>query len=436
MPHVTPEVDWAAVHAEALGVLREYLRIDTTNPPGDEAKAARFLGGLIEAEGIPVEYVEIDPGREAVYARLAGDGSKRPFMLSNHLDVVPVEAAYWTKPPFEAVLENGRVYGRGAIDMKGFGVMQLMTLLTAKRLGLPLKRDLVFLGTPDEEAGSARGMGWLAEHRPDLLDVEYALNEGDSGRISGGRTVFSVAANEKFGCPLRLVSTGAGGHGSFIHTDNSMVRLARALVRLDEWERPLIFAPDTRAYVERLAEAGVLEGGSEEALAASIRARRGLTPMFINTLNVTMVNAGVKRNVLPSRSEAILDCRLLPGQQPEDWRRQVEAVVDDPGIAVEFVNDPQPLAMPRTEWDTELFRAIEGSVRAAFEDAVVAPTMTIGATDNRFLRARGVVSYGFTPAVFSREENNGFHGNDEFISVDTFNAGCELTFEVVRRLCT
>ena len=268
-----PDIDWPAVHAEALDILREYLRIDTTNPPGNEAPAARFLGGLLEAEGIPVEYVEIDPGREAVHARLGGDGSKRPFLLSNHLDVVPVEAAHWTKPPFEAVLEEGRVYGRGAIDMKGFGVMQLVALLTAKRQGLPLKRDLWFLGTPDEEAGSARGMGWIVEHRPDLVDVEFALNEGDSGRLSGGRTVFSVAANEKFGCPLRLVATGAGGHGSFIHTDNSMVRLAKALVRLDEWQRGLTFAPDTRAYVDRLAEAGVLDGGTDEALASSIRAR-------------------------------------------------------------------------------------------------------------------------------------------------------------------
>ncbi|MCB9491010.1 MAG: M20/M25/M40 family metallo-hydrolase [Dehalococcoidia bacterium] len=431
-----PDIDWPAVHAEALDILREYLRIDTTNPPGNEAPAARFLGGLLEAEGIPVEYVEIDPGREAVHARLGGDGSKRPFLLSNHLDVVPVEAAHWTKPPFEAVLEEGRVYGRGAIDMKGFGVMQLVALLTAKRQGLPLKRDLWFLGTPDEEAGSARGMGWIVEHRPDLVDVEFALNEGDSGRLSGGRTVFSVAANEKFGCPLRLVATGAGGHGSFIHTDNSMVRLAKALVRLDEWQRGLTFAPDTRAYVDRLAEAGVLDGGTDEALAASIRARRGLTPMFMNTLNVTMVNAGVKRNVLPSRSEAILDCRLLPGQDTEEWRQQVAEVVADLEIAVEFVNDPQPTAMPRTEWDTELFHAIEASVRSVFEDAVVAPTMTIGATDNRFLRARGVVSYGFAPAVYSREENNGFHGNDEFISVETFNTGCELTYDIVRRLCT
>lgn len=431
-----PDIDWPAVHAEALDILREYLRINTTNPPGNEAPAARFLGGLLEAEGIPVEYVEIDPGREAVHARLGGDGSKRPFLLSNHLDVVPVEAAHWTKPPFEAVLEEGRVYGRGAIDMKGFGVMQLVAVLTAKRQGLPLKRDLWFLGTPDEEAGSARGMGWIVEHRPDLVDVEFALNEGDSGRLSGGRTVFSVAANEKFGCPLRLVATGAGGHGSFIHTDNSMVRLAKALVRLDEWQRGLTFAPDTRAYVDRLAEAGILDGGTDEALASSIRARRGLTPMFMNTLNVTMVNAGVKRNVLPSRSEAILDCRLLPGQDTEEWRQQVAEVVADLEIAVEFVNDPQPTAMPRTEWDTELFHAIEASVRSVFEDAVVAPTMTIGATDNRFLRARGVVSYGFAPAVYSREENNGFHGNDEFISVETFNTGCELTYDIVRRLCT
>jgi acetylornithine deacetylase/succinyl-diaminopimelate desuccinylase-like protein len=430
------EIDWPAAQAEALEILRAYLRINTTNPPGNEAPAARYLGGLLEAEGIPVEYVEIDPGREAVFARLTGDGSKRSFLLSNHLDVVPVEQDGWTKPAFEGVVEDGRLYGRGAIDMKGFGVMQLMSILLAKRHGLPLKRDLMFLGTPDEEAGSERGMIWICEHRPDLVDAEFALNEGDSGRVSGGRTLFSVAANEKFACPLRLVSTGAGGHGSFIHTDNTMVRLARALVRLDEWERPLTFAPDTRAYVERLAEAGILDGSSEEALEGSIRARRGLLPMFINTLNVTMVNAGVKRNVLPSRSEATLDCRLLPGQDPEEWRRQVEEIVDDPQIAVEFALGRVPRAMPRTEWDTELFHAIEAGARTVHEDAIVAPTMTIGATDNRHLRARGVVSYGFTPAVFSREENNGFHGHDEFISLETLNLGLEMTFDIVRRMCT
>jgi acetylornithine deacetylase/succinyl-diaminopimelate desuccinylase-like protein len=415
-------IDWPTVHAEALEILRAYLRIDTTNPPGNEALAARYLGGLLEAEGIPTEYIEIAPGREALVARLTGDGSKRGLMLGNHTDVVPVESAYWTKPPFEGVVEDGRIYGRGAMDMKSFGVMQLITMLLLKRQGVSLKRDIVFCATPDEEAGSTLGMAWIAEHRPDVIDVEFALNEGSSGRITNDRTVFTVATNEKFGSGLRLTSIGEPGHGSFVHEDNSMIRLARALVRLDEWDRGVTFIPDTRTYLDRLAEAGVMEADDEAGLVKIIQARRGLQAMFMNTLNVTMVNAGVKQNVLPARSEALIDCRLLPGQDPEAWRREVERVVDDPKITVEFIAGKAPVAQPSVEWDTELFRAIEGSVHAAMEDAVVAPTMTIGATDSRYLRGKGVIAYGFIPAVFSTIEN--------------MTLGTELTYDIVTRLCT
>jgi acetylornithine deacetylase/succinyl-diaminopimelate desuccinylase-like protein len=346
-----------------------------------------------------------------------------------------VEAAYWTKPPFEGLVEDGRVYGRGAMDMKSCGVMQLITMLILKRQGVPLKRDIVFCATPDEEAGSALGMGWLAEHRPDVIDVEFALNEGSSGRITNDRTVFTVATNEKFGSGLRLTSVGAPGHGSFVHEDNSMVRLARALVRLDEWDRGVTFIPDTRTYLGRLADAGVIDASDDASMVEVIRARRGMQAMFMNTLNVTMVNAGVKQNVLPAKSEALIDCRLLPGQDPEAWRREVERVVDDPKITVEFTAGQAPPRHPSVDWDTDLFRAIESSVHAAMEDAVVAPTMTIGATDCRYLRAKGVIAYGFIPAIFSTEENTTFHGNDEFITVDNLNLGTELTYDIVTRLC-
>lgn len=431
----TTAIDWPAVHAEALAILREYLRIDTTNPPGNEAPAARYLGALMEAEGIPVEYIETSAGREAVVGRLAGDGSKRALMLGNHLDVVPVEADFWTKPPFEGVVEDGRVYGRGAMDMKSCGVMQLITMLLLKRRGMALRRDVVFVGVPDEEAGGALGMGWLCEHRPDVVDVEFALNEGGSGRMTNGRTMFNVATNEKFGAGLTLTAVGQPGHGSFVHEDNSMIRLARALVRLDEWDRGVTYIPDTRTYLERMVAAGVFEDGDDSALEAQIRARNGMRPMFMNTLNTTVVRAGIKTNVLPAKSEASLDCRLLPGQDPEAWRREVERVIDDPSITVTFTAGRTPVQQPQVPWDTELFHAIEGSIRAAMEDAIVTPSMTIGITDSRYLRARGVIAYGFIPAIFSSEENRTFHGNDEIITLDNLNLGCELTFDIVRRLC-
>ncbi len=432
----TTAIDWPAVHAEALAILRAYLRIDTTNPPGNETPAARYLGGLMEAEGIAVEYIECAPGREAVVGRLPGDGSKRGLMLGNHTDVVPVEADYWTKPPFEGVVEDGRVYGRGAMDMKSCGVMQLITLLLLKRQGMPLTRDVVFVGVPDEEAGGALGMGWLCEHRSDVVDVEYALNEGASGRTTNGRTLFSVATNEKFGSGLRLTAVGRPGHGSFVHEDNSMIRLARALVRLEEWDRGVTYIPDSRTYLARLTQVGIFQAGDEAAAETLIRERSGMRAMFMNTLNVTVVRAGVKQNVLPARSEALLDCRLLPGQDPEAWRQEVERVIDDPSITVEFAAGRVPVQQPQVEWDTELFHAIEQSIHAAMEDAVVTPSMTIGITDSRYLRARGVIAYGFIPAVFSTEENRTFHGNDEFITIENLNLGCELTYDVVRRLCT
>ena len=194
-------IDWPALHAEALDVLVRYIRIDTSNPPGNEAPAARFLGGLIEAEGIATEYIETTPGREALVARLPGDGSRRPLLLGNHLDVVPVEAEFWDVPPFGGVVRDGRVYGRGAVDMKGAAVMQLMALFLLRRHRTPLRRDVVFLATPDEEIGSEHGMRWICEHRPDVVDVEFALNEGGSGisDFAGreARRIFIASVNEK-----------------------------------------------------------------------------------------------------------------------------------------------------------------------------------------------------------------------------------------------
>ncbi|MYA20417.1 MAG: M20/M25/M40 family metallo-hydrolase, partial [Chloroflexi bacterium] len=166
-------IDWPAVHAEALDILQRYLRIDTSNPPGNEAPAARFLGALLEAEGIACEYIETAPGRGALAARLPGDGSRRPLLLGNHLDVVPVEEEFWDVPPFGGVVRDGRIYGRGAMDMKGAGVMQLMAVLLLRRRREPLRRDVVFLATPDEEVGSVHGMRWLVDHRGDLFDAEF-----------------------------------------------------------------------------------------------------------------------------------------------------------------------------------------------------------------------------------------------------------------------
>ncbi|MEX0782106.1 MAG: M20/M25/M40 family metallo-hydrolase [Dehalococcoidia bacterium] len=431
-------MNWQPVFDEALDIFVRYLQIDTSNPPGNEKPAARFLGSLIEREGIAVEYIETAPNREVAVATLKGDGSKRPLMLCNHTDVVPVEAQYWDVPAFEGVVKDGRIYGRGAVDMKGCGVMQLLAFLLLARQKAPLKRDIVFCAVPDEEAGSEQGMVWLCEHRPDIVDVEFELSEGGGGSSRfGGRPakLFTVATNEKDICWLRLTAVGTPGHGSRPHADNSAVHLIRALNRLTDWDRGVTFTPDTEAYVAKLAEAGLLkEAADRDSLEQRVRATPEFYAMFLNTLNLTMLDAGIKANVIPAKSTAVIDCRLLPGQAKDDWIRQVRERIGDDRVVVELESPDQgePQQVP---WDTELFRVINDVVRSAMEDAVVVPGMTIGGTDNRFLRATGIPAYGFIPCLLSPEERAGFHGNNEFLTIDNLNMGVELMYEVVRRMC-
>ena len=433
-------IDWEPLHAEALDVLVRYLRIDSSNPPGNEAPAARFLGALIAAEGIQCRYLETAPGREIVYARLPGDGGGRPLLLCNHTDVVPVEADQWTVPAFDGLVRDGRVYGRGAVDMKGPAVMQLFAFLLAQRQRLSLTRDLIFCAVPDEEVGSVYGMAWLCERHPELVDVEYAINEGGSGQPDfGGREarLFTVATNEKEMAPLRLTAVGTPGHASRPHPDNSAVRLMRALVKLASWDRGVTFTPETRDYVERLQRGGLLDSLEDRAaLEQAIRANVDSYASFVNTLNVTIVNAGIKSNVIPAKSEATLDCRLIPGQSRQAWRDEVAAYIDDPGVEVTLIAFPETPEMVPSQWDTELSRVIESVLTEAMEDAVVAPGFSIYGTDNRFLRRRGVTAYGFTPCLLSAEERAGFHANDEFLSVDNLRMGCELMYEIVRRICS
>ncbi len=436
---MTSPIDWPAVCAEALEVLRAYLRIDTSNPPGNEAPAARYLGSLLETEGIACEYIETAPNREILLARISGSGELPALMLANHLDVVPVEAEYWDVPPFEGVVREGRIYGRGAVDMKGTGVMQLFAFILAKRQQLPMKRDLIFLAVPDEEVGSQRGMAWLVRERPELFDgLECALNEGGSGMADFGgepARLFEVAVTEKEICRLNLRVVGTPGHGSKPARDNSAVTLVEALAKLSRWERGVTLNDATREYLRRLHEGGlVADLDDREAIERAINASPDSQAAFMNTLNVTMINAGIKSNVIPALSQAVLDCRLLPGQDQEDWKREVEAYLDDPRVEVSFHGGEEAPAV--SEWDTPMARLITSVLQGAFEDAVVVPATSIVGTDNRWLRPLGVPCYGFIPCLLSQDERDGFHANNEFLTVDNLNMGVELMYEVVRRFCT
>lgn len=431
-----PPVDWDAAFEEALGILQDYLRIDTSNPPGRERLACDFLGAILEREGIACETFDAGDDRVSLRAVLRGDGRKQPLMLLNHTDVVPVEREYWDEEPFAGIVRNGEIWGRGTLDMKGLGVAELITVLLLKRAGLPLARDVVFLAVADEEAGGTRGIEWLEANHPEALAAEYVINEGGGGStelFGVKRPVFTVTTAEKGPLWLRLVAEGRAGHGSVPHRDNALDRLVRALGRVQEWERGYHLSPVVEEYFARLERAGVYGGGtSYESLQKTAAGHGRIRAVMTNTISATTASAGIKHNVIPGRAEATLDCRLLPGVDVEAFEAELASVIDDPRVRIERVFAGASETSPH---DTELFATIESVVRELVEDAVVTPGVTPGFTDSRVFRNRGVVAYGFSGGLTSPNLARTVHGHNERITLDSFRLSCQMIYEVTRRMC-
>jgi acetylornithine deacetylase/succinyl-diaminopimelate desuccinylase-like protein len=320
--------------------------------------------------------------------------------------------------------------------MKGLGVAQLMTFLLVKRLGLPLVRDLVFFAMADEEAGSAYGVEWLAANHPESLDAEYVINEGGGGTtelFGVQRPVFNIAVSEKGPLWLRLVAEGRPGHGSVPHSDNALDRLVRALYRIQEWNRELSVSPVLSEYFRRLKAAGVFKGeATVDGLSATADKDPLVRALLSNTISATTAHAGIKHNVIPAIAEATLDCRLLPGLNPDDFQRELEQVIDDPKVRVERVFAGWSEANP---FDTDLFGVIESVVREHVEDAVVVPGITVGFTDSRTLRNRGQISYGFSGGLNTPDVARTVHGHNERVSLESFRLNIQMVYEVTRRMC-
>lgn len=436
MPNPNPTVNWDALIDEAVDTLCRFIRVDTSNPPGRERAACEFLGEILTREGI--EYTTYDAGGDRVSLRavLKGDGSKRPFMLLNHTDVVPVEREFWDEDPFGGLIKDGEIWGRGALDMKGLGIAQLMTFLTLKRLGVPLARDVVFFAQADEEAGSEFGMRFIIREHPETLDAEYVINEGGGGTtemFGVERPVFSIGVSEKGPLWLKLIAEGRPGHGSVPHGENALDRLVRALYKIQTWERPLEVPAELSEYFQRLSRAGIYKGdptpdGLREAATKEDRIRAMLT----NTISATTAHSGIKHNVIPAQAEATLDCRLLPGVDPAKFQAEMEAVINDPKVRIEqvHVRSSGPNSI-----DTELFRTMEDVIHEHIEDAVVVPGMGVGFTDSAELRNLGQVSYGFSGGLNKPEVARGVHGHNERVSIESFKLNCQMIWEVTRRMC-
>ena len=431
------EIDWNEATREATDLLRRYIAVDTSNPPGNELAGVGFLSQVLRENGIDSETYAVDSQRANMSARLAGDGGKRPLVLLNHIDVVPAEREFWQEDPFAGVVKDGVIWGRGALDMKSMTVMELMTLLLLRRRGLPLRRDLAFLACADEEQGGVAGIDWLDANHPELFDAEYVINEGGYGStemFGVRRPVFTCSVGEKGPLWLRLVAHGTPGHGSVPHGDNCLERLIRALGKVQAWQRPITLLPEVTTMLNRLKSAGIFgEEVSEKGLAGVSEGNPLLRALLTDTVTATMCRAGVKSNVIPAVAEATLDCRLLPGRDPEEFIRQLKEVIDDARVEVEQVMESHT---PISPVDTELFDVIDAVTREAVPEAIVVPSIATGFTDSRVFRRRGVTAYGFAPCLLEPAEVATVHGNDERITIENLRLGLRMLYEIVRRMCT
>jgi acetylornithine deacetylase/succinyl-diaminopimelate desuccinylase-like protein len=434
-------LDWDALEQETVSLLSEYIRLDTSNPPGNEAIAARWFGEMLRREGIESAYHESAPNRESLIALLPGSegsGSGGAVMLLNHTDVVPVQAEFWDVAPFDGVVRDGCVWGRGAQDMKGLGILEFMTFVLIKRLNLPHRRDLVFFAIADEEAGGEFGVEWFAKHHPELLKAHVVINEGAGGMTSfseaGGsdRPVFGFAASEKSPLWLRIKTEGPPGHGSMPHARNALDRLVRALHRVTEWQRPHRIVPEVVPFFEALHAAGVLEPIRDAETAARISQQNALVnALTMDTISLTSCNAGIKVNVIPAVCEATLDCRLLPGRSAEEFIEQLQRQIDDPEVQIERIFSAEG---PSSSLDHELVTIIRDVVREHIEEALVVPSVCVGFTDSRTFRRLGVPAYGFSPTLSTEEERRTVHGHNERVQVESLRLGLQILLGVVRRL--
>jgi acetylornithine deacetylase/succinyl-diaminopimelate desuccinylase-like protein len=433
-----PQIDWDAWTEQATQWLSDYIRVDTVNPPGNETRACDFLGRILDAEGIPYDlYDPHDPTRQTLVARLPGDGTRgKALILLNHTDVVPFERSHWTVEPLGGEVRDGYIWGRGAMDMKGMGIMELVTFLLHRRLGLPLRRDLVFMAVADEEAGSAYGVEFLDREHPELMDCEYVLNEGGGGStevLGVERNTISIGVSEKGPLWLTLRAHGRPGHGSVPHDDNAADRLVRALQRIQDWKRPLLPSPEVREYFQQLFEAGVLDRApTEEVLAEIAETNPRMKSVQTNSISLTTLTAGVKHNVIPATAEATLDVRLVPGYDPDRFVRELSEVIADDKVEVERVFES---STPPSRLDTELYEVMAREAKRAIEDAVVVPSVSTGFTDSRVFRRRGVTAYGFTPALTAPGDQGRVHGNDERLSIENLRLGMQILHATVRGIC-
>jgi len=427
----------------AVKWMQEYLRIDTTNPPGNEAKAAAFFKKILDQEGIENHVFDYAPGRADLWARLphtSADG-KRPLILLNHMDVVTSDASHWTHPPFSGAIAGSVMYGRGAQDMKNEGLAQLVVMVMLKREHVPLDRDVIFLAVSDEEADGT-GTDWFISHQRDLLgNAEFLINEGGENLLQNGKVKYiSVDVGEKTPLWLHVVARGRPGHASRPNVDSAPDRLARALNRIIQYRTPLKVLPVVEEYLRDMAPyepperaeqfRNIRQAIQERTFQEEVERDESINYLLRNTISLTMLGGSEQTNVIPPEAWANLDVRLLPGEDPKAFLASIRDVVNDPNVMVE----PQTKEFRTANsspTDTTLVDVIRKVTEAYFPGTPVVPRLTSGYTENQRYRPLGINAYGFSPYTATEEEGSTEHGNDERVRVEELQRAPRILYDVV-----
>ncbi len=444
-------IHWPAAIDETVRNLVQLLQIDTTNPPGNELPAILAIRDILLRAGLPQEaitIVEAGPNRANLVARLRGDGSTRPLLLTGHVDVVPAERERWSHDPFGGEIAEGCIWGRGAVDMKGSVAMYLEAFLLAFRQQLPLKRDLILAALADEEAGFDYGSRLLVDHHRDLIDAEYALNEGGATTVHMGQArLYPIQVAEKGVCWLRMTARGTAGHGSMPREDNAVYRLAEALGRLRRaGHLPVHITPTVHTMLATLSAqlgfpartlVGLLANPALASPALGMlhgEARSLFTALLTNSVSPTILTAGSKTNVIPAQATAELDCRILPGQTPESAMREIMAIAG-PGVTLEPVQTTAGAEFPS---DTPLYRLLERTTRRMDPGGIVLPLLSPGASDAAEYQRAGITVYGFTPGIMppGLPIFELAHGHNERLPLSAIETGLPILWDVVREFCT
>jgi acetylornithine deacetylase/succinyl-diaminopimelate desuccinylase-like protein len=432
-------INWDKVTREATDLLSKYIQINTTNPPGNEIGAARMLKEKFLTDGIPATTWEPEHGRGIVAARLRGIGKHtKSIILLSHMDVVPANPKEWEVAPFSGAVKDGKIWGRGSIDDKGAGVIELMAMLAIKRAGILLDRDVIFIATGDEEEGGKNGAGWFVDHENDVFsDAGYLLNEGGGIRVQpDGRRIYVVSVTEKTPLWLRLTATGPAGHASDPPAETAVTRLVRALGKLGEYKTPVHVIGPVQDYYHSMAEAdhgpaqllNLQNSLKDPAYLQKFLSDPSQNAHVRDTITPTVLSASQKTNVISETAYAEVDCRLLPGSDPKAVMKEIKKAIADNSIKLDVILNFPPISSPSR---SPLMTAI-ATLATNRNKGQVVPSMIIGFTDSHYFRQKKIVSYGFIPVEINPAEAKGVHGVNERIGIKELTDGIQRMVELLK----